>query len=436
MNTERSRTLVMALRATLLLFGIATLFAASTASAQSTPDAPGVPAPGVPAAPTPAMLFMPVVGRNVEMPRVILPFDGQKDASPNANLLWSLTNSAGVSFRVLLDKGSGQPVSVLADGVTQQGVDAPELALQSDYSWQVITRWPDGYESAGPVWHFHTEASTNAPNLDAMVSVPEGSFWMGCDRRITSQYPCSWNQYHQDEPLRSIWLSAFEIDKYEVTNREYKRCVDAGGCQLPRHTTWYDDPALALTPVVFVSWEDAGRFCAWEGKRLPTEAEWEKAARGTVDTRVYPWGNQEPTCTRVYHQAIEFMCRDSVDRPQQVGTRPTGASPYGAYDMAGNVFEWVHDKYDVWYYNYGPTVNPQGPPFSRVAKSFGDPNQPPQRDEYYVPVYTLRGGTYSDEEHYMRVSHRHWGHHGDKPFDDYPWFRNRKVGFRCAASLP
>lgn len=411
---------------------------AAITQTRAAPLPPALPAPPAPLPPdaSDALLYLPLAARNVELPRALLPADGQHGVSLNANLLWTLTSGAGAHYRVLFGKGEAAPSALLADNLSVLGVDAPELAPWTTYSWQVITRWPDGVETAGPVWRFTTEGKVNAPDVDAMVTVPAGTFQMGCDSTITSQYPCSWNAYHQDEPVRTIWLDAFAIDKHEVTNSEYRRCVEAGACQPPRRTTWYADATQAYTPVVFVSWWDAQDYCGWEGKRMPTEAEWEKAARGSLDTRVYPWGNQEPDCTRVYHQAIEFRCSDAPDRPQRVGLRPTGASPYGALDMAGNVFEWVRDRYDVLYYNFGPLVNPPGPATSRVSKSFGDPNQEAPRDEFYAPVFTVRGGTYSDSMHYMRVSHRHWGHHGDKPFDDSPWFRNRKVGFRCAISLP
>jgi len=388
----------------------------------------------VPDAPSPAAYF-PLAARNVDKVREPYPADSEQEVSVNVNLLWTLISGKGAHFRVYLGANTETPDVQIGDGLSAQGVDAPELKLGTNYAWKVVTVWPDGLETSGPVWHFRTEGKTSTPNVDAMVRVPGGTFSMGCDSSIP-QYPCSWNNYHQDEPVRQIWIDSFAIDKYEVTNSEYKRCVDAGKCQPPRHTIYYDDPNEALSPVVFDSWWDAQDFCGFEGKRLPTEAEWEKAARGSLDTRLYPWGNEEPTCERVYHRFFEYKCSHTYDHPQKVGTRPTGASPYGAHDMAGNVFEWVHDRYDVWYYNYGPLVNPQGPDFSRVSKSFGDPMQEPPRDEYWIPVFTVRGGAYTDDMHYMRVSHRHWGHHGDKPFEDSPFYRNWKVGFRCALSLP
>lgn len=227
-----------------------------------------------------------------------------------------------------------------------------------------------------------------------MVPVGAGWFWMGSDKRID-------RNAHDDElPQHRVYLSAYRIGKYPVTNEEYAAFLTATGHQQPY--AWDDNRSKLDHPVVHVSWDDAVAYCRWLSEatgdtyRLPSEAQWEKAARGN-DGRIYPWGNQPPDARRCNFNG-------NVGDTTTVGSYPAGVSPYGCYDMAGNVWEWVNDWYDSGYYADAPVRNPQGPASgtSRV----------------------LRGGSWNGNPSGVRAADR-----GRNVPDD----RNNDVGFRLVA---
>jgi formylglycine-generating enzyme required for sulfatase activity len=198
-----------------------------------------------------------------------------------------------------------------------------------------------------------------------MVRIPAGAFTMGS------------NDGDADEkPVHQPYVSEFFVDKYEVTNRQYKQFCDATGRTPPSDPDFAGMPNYFTScpdyPVVNVSWEDASAYARWAGKRLPTEAEWEKAARGS-DGRKYPWGNGAPGSSRNGNFADEAAKRkysnwsivegydDGYVYTAPVGSFPSGASPYGCMDMAGNVWEWCNDWYSDKYYQSSANNDPQGP---------------------------------------------------------------------------
>jgi len=192
----------------------------------------------------------------------------------------------------------------------------------------------------------HAEPAQPAPGpveIPDMVYVPEGEFVMGSE----------WGEW-DEEPRHIVELNAFYIDKYETTNEEYQRCIDARRCD-PQAFRRDRSVMGPRQPVVAVGWDDAVRYCRFAGKRLPTEAEWEKAARGT-DERRYPWGNE-------WHRDWVNLHgpEDGFAATAPVGSFPGNVSPYGAFDMAGNAWEWVSDFHDKHYYRASPRENPKGP---------------------------------------------------------------------------
>lgn len=239
-----------------------------------------------------------------------------------------------------------------------------------------------------------------------MVDVAEGEFDMGCNSSIDEE--C----FEDEKPYHTVSVSGFKIDKYEVTVKDYRKCISAGACtnkdsQTPHFKSYGSDDSCNLGadgkemhPMNCVSWYGAKAYCEWLEKRLPTEAEWEKAARGT-DGRIYPWGNSDLSCGKA---VINDGCGAGTTMP--VGSKPDGASPYGAQDMVGNVWEWVYDWYDEYYFASSPEENPEGP----------------EDGEYKV----LKGGSWLDN--YDKTSDRR----ASMRSKHYPVLMQAARGFRCA----
>jgi formylglycine-generating enzyme required for sulfatase activity len=191
----------------------------------------------------------------------------------------------------------------------------------------------------------------------AQLYVPAGEFLMGDQGE---------GELDVDSPLHVVYLDAYWIDKVEVTNAMYAKCVNAGACSAPfvGGNPYYGNWTYRDYPVVYVNWFQASEYCAWAGRRLPTEAEWEKAARGT-DGRLYPWGEGHP------NPRLANFNASLIGEPLSVYRYPLAASPYGALNMVGNVREWVADWFDRRYYVNSPYMNPTGPEsgIERVLRS-------------------------------------------------------------------
>jgi len=222
-----------------------------------------------------------------------------------------------------------------------------------------------------------TEPAETSPK--GMALIPAGAFTMGgeketalseCEKYFSG---CALNEWYLNEsPIHEVTLNAFTMDLYEVTNSKYKECVAAGSCTPPTRkssstrSAYYDAVEFAEYPVIWVSWDQAQTYCEWRGARLPTEAEWEKAARGT-EARLYPWGE---TFESGEGNFCDANCKepwanqnfdDGFADTSPVGSFANGVSPYGLYDMGGNVDEWVADWYGADYYATSPNLNPHGP---------------------------------------------------------------------------
>ena len=285
-----------------------------------------------------------------------------------------------------------------------------------------------------------------------MALIPEGLFLMGSteedigkllelDRNVEA------GRFDVEIPQREVYMSAYLIDKYPVTNAEYKKFIESGGYKqrdLWSDAGWdYIQQSKPLEsncvnsamdgeddcPVVNISWYEAEAFARYAGKRLPSEAEWEKAARGT-DGRIYPWGNK--------FDKTRLNCAESkIEKPTPVAKYPQGISSYGCFDMAGNVWEWTADWFDSQYYRSAPDRDPQGPAKAEDKPFFGRP------EDVGVSIYelepaeagsstlsdckVLRGGSWNGGGViHIRCANRDY---------DEPDYRNDTIGFRCARSL-
>jgi formylglycine-generating enzyme len=224
-----------------------------------------------------------------------------------------------------------------------------------------------------------------------MVLIPVGEFTMGSDKGDDDE-----------EPVHRVFLDSFYLDKFEVTNGRFAKFVEAVQSEPPWGFADKETPVLRQDqPVRWVNWMEAMGYCLWAGKRLPTEAEWEKAARGS-DARIYPWGNDPPTLAHAV-----FGLKEGSDTVSAIGNRDKGKSPYGVHDLAGNLYEWTTDWYDEQFYRKNPAINPRGPAEGSAK--------------------VQRGGSYINGAYRLRSSFRTKGD---------PTEHDPNVGFRCALDVP
>jgi formylglycine-generating enzyme required for sulfatase activity len=237
-----------------------------------------------------------------------------------------------------------------------------------------------------------TPVAQKVSALDGMaqVYVPEGEFIMGKE-----------SAHGTSGPQHAVYLDAFWIDRVEVSNAMYLKCLGAGGCtSLASDNVYYTNWIYRDHPVIYVTWDQARNYCEWAGRRLPTEAQWEKSARGT-DGRLYPWGNEPP------NPSLANYSGSLIHEDVSVYRYPLGASPYGALNMSGNAREWIMDWFDPEYYTVSPYKNPTGPEtgFER----------------------SLRSGSYNEDGREILVTKR---------YNHEPQSAGLSRGFRCAEDAP
>jgi len=328
------------------------------------------------------------------------------------------TGFSGTACETNIDDCDPNPC--LNGGTCTDGVDDYACSCIDGYTGTNCETPPGPQAPAG----FSCTGIVCANDTTGEVWVPAGDFWMGCNSVLDGN--CSADESSQ----HLVTLSEYAIDSTEVSAAEYKACVSAGACALPSTTDGtygtYDPAGKQDHPINYVNWNQASAYCAWNKpgigvQRLCTEAEWEKAARGGCDTvtgdcsdgsqmRKYPWDSGdgsaavEPDCTLANFYDGSYC--EPTDYTSAVGSRLAGTSPYGAYDMAGNVWEWVSDRY-TGSYAAGAVTDPMGP----VSGSYR----------------VLRGGTFDGGAANVRASRRSYA---------LPASGSYRLGFRCCRSLP
>ena len=252
-------------------------------------------------------------------------------------------------------------------------------------------------------------ADGNCTNeLEAAAKSGQVANSTGTVSKFVSSDTAALERFADEAPVHSVELTSFYMDEKEVTNAQYADCVDQGKCVLPQELKsknrpkYYNNYLYADYPVIYVTWEDASSYCKWRGASLPTEAQWEYAARGGLEGYIYPWGITAPVCSAGKKNGAQFNDKDKCSNSDTVQVGLFAPNDYGLYDMAGNVWEWVADRYKTDYYRNSPLLNPPGP-----------------EDGVYR---VIRGGGWESEGHFLSVAIRH---------RLSPGTGSQNVGFRC-----
>ena len=272
---------------------------------------------------------------------------------------------------------------------------APTQVPQTATSSALMTNVANGNTQIAAETQLSTEI-TDGYGVE-MVLVPAGEFTMGSNFN---------NEDLDKKPMHSVYLDTFYIDKFEVTNYHYSDCVNAGTCQVPVEKEfgyYYNIPEFGNYPVVNVDWYMAKSYCEWRGAKLPSEAQWEKAARGT-DERIYPWGNEYDDYRCEFANYEYGYKRECLGHAAEVDSYPAGVSPYGAYNMAGNVWEWVSSLYKLY-----PYISTDG-----------------REDLIASGSRVIRGGSWLDGSLDIYTYNRG---------NSMPSNFNNRIGFRCARDV-
>jgi formylglycine-generating enzyme required for sulfatase activity len=294
--------------------------------------------------------------------------------------------------------------STVAPGTSASDIPAPSASASPTPSASAPDSGSEALDAAAP---------TAAPA--DMLLVPGGPFTMGANE----------GGEEDEHPAHTVTVDAFYLDRTEVTNAAWSECVAARVCRPKSDAvrTKHPDFDGPKQPVSGISWDDATAYCAWKGKRLPREAEFEKAARDTDDRR-YAWGNDPPS-----HERTVF----SSGRPEDVGTHPSGRGPYGHDDLAGNVWEWMQDEYDPYAYRRAGAASGRPGTCAEITTAQDELRRTGQQGftgTNPIPTeceHSIRGGAYNYDPHGLRVTNR--VHHPGR-------FRIPMLGLRCASNVP